>query len=266
MAHGESTGTAITPVTSATRLTRADDHILAVRYLLAAAIAVIAGVMGYQALAELNARGHIADQWRWLWPAIFVGPELSGALAVIAAQRRQQGAVWSWFLLVTATAVSVAANVWAAPPDPLSRTVHGIVPIVGFVQIKDICNGIRDRLAAVTAAGPVPAAVTAPAPAASGPAAVPRVITVPVREPHAVPPRPAAPPAAAPKTPAPPRTPKSRPRRTAKTRVGDIALARHAKQIRPHVEANPKITGKQIGELLGTNDSYGRRVKRAVTG
>lgn len=261
MAHGESTGTAITPVTSATRLTRGDDLILAVRYLLAAIVVIVCGVMGYQALAELNARGHIADQWRWVWPVIFVGPEVSGALAVIAAQRRQQGAVWSWFLLVTATAVSVAANVWAAPPDPLSRTVHGIVPIVGFVQIKDICNGIRKRLEAVAETIPVPAAAAPAAPewAAN---AVPRVIAVPVREPAAVPPKPHRPPAAPRTAPTP-----TKPRRNGTKRgVGDIAFARHVKQAKPHIEANPKITGKQIGAIIGTNDSYGRRVKRAVTG
>ena len=103
-----------TPGTSTTRLTRTDDVVLTARYLIAGGVALVAGVMSYQALADLNARGGIAPQWRWLWPVIVDGPHLAGALAVVAAQRRRESTAWGWFLLLTSTAASVAANVAAS--------------------------------------------------------------------------------------------------------------------------------------------------------
>lgn len=276
MAHAEGTGAGTRPGTGTPQLTRADDLVHATRYLISATVAIAAAVMSYQALAVLNGRGGIADQWRWVWPVIVDGPHLAGALAVIAAQRRNQGAVWSWFLLAASTAASVSANVAASPPDNLSRVLHGAVPVVGFVLITDLCIGIRKRLEAAAAAEAPAAPAEAPAPAlpaSVGPAALPVVIRVPVAEAaFPVPPRPQQPPASAlaPKV-APEPEPvaaalRSVPKSGSGTGTKGRAIDRHAEAARQWIATEPGITGSEIGRRLGKSERYGRNVLAAATG
>jgi len=237
--------------TSTTRITRLDRGILATRFAISGTVAVAAAVMSYQALAALNARGHIADQWRWVWPVIVDGPHLAGALAVVAAHRRRESAAWGWFLLLAATAASVAANVAAAPPDNLSRVVHGAVPVVGVVLVKDLCIGIRKHLEATAATE------AAEAPAAPQPLPAPErvVIRVPVVEPPLpVPPKPTAPP------PTLRSVPKARNAKTGKT----TAMDRYKIQARKWRAEEPGITGSEIGRRLGKSDRYGRNIVDAI--
>lgn len=275
MARTNRTRSGTKPGTGTPQLTRADDLVHATRYLISATVAIAAAVMSYQALAVLNGRGGIADQWRWVWPVIVDGPHLAGALAVIAAQRRNQGAVWSWFLLAASTAASVSANVAASPPDNLSRVLHGAVPVVGFVLITDLCIGIRKRLEAAAAAE-APAEAAAPAlPASAGPAALPVVIRVPVAEAaFPVPPRPQQPPTSAPTPEAAPEAApepvaaalRSVPKPGTGTGTKGRAIDRHAEAAREWLATEPGITGSEIGRRLGKSERYGRNVLAAATG
>jgi hypothetical protein len=272
MARTNRTRSGTNPGTGTPQLTRADDAVHATRYLISATVAIAAAVMSYQALAVLNGRGGIADQWRWVWPVIVDGPHLAGALAVVAAQRRNQGAAWSWFLLAASTAASVAANVAASPPDNLSRVLHGAVPVVGFVLITDLCIGIRKRLEAAAAAE-APEAPAPPLPSAPllpGPAALPAVIRVPVAEAaFPAPPRPSAPPASAavPEAdPAPAGTALRSVPKSGTTGTKSRAIDRHAEEARQWIAEEPGITGSEIGRRLGKSERYGRNVLAAATG
>lgn len=240
-----------TPRTSTTRITRLDHAILGARFTLAAGIAVVAAVMSYQALADLSTRGHIAEQWEWVWPVIVDGPHLAGALAVVAAQRRREPAGWGWFLLLGATAASVCANVAAAPPDTLSRVVHGAVPVVGVIQVKDLCIGIRKHLDAVAASAPEPLPAVVPQP-------LPAVTSVPdADQPLPIPPKPATPPPSAPPLRS---VPKNRNSKSGKT----TAMDRYKTQARKWIAEEPGITGTEIGLRLGKTGRYGRNIVDAI--
>ncbi|WP_280422564.1 DUF2637 domain-containing protein [Nocardia carnea] len=138
----------------------------------AVALTVLSFILSFSALTDLADRAGIT--YPVLWPLIVDGLGIVATVAVVALRR----SVYAWFLLGSATVISIIGNVVHAvlPSGPVAPEVAAAVAVVPPVAMLAVIH-----LAVILAtAAQNPAAVDEPVPAVEATEPAPAVEPVPV--------------------------------------------------------------------------------------
>lgn len=106
-------------------------------------LAVSAAVLSFTGLRDIAERSGIDPSLSWLFPIIVDGLVVTGSLGVIAADLVGVRTWYPWLLTMTGVTFSVAGNVAAAPPDPVSQLVHAIAPTTFALSIEGMLRIYR---------------------------------------------------------------------------------------------------------------------------
>ncbi|WP_280245385.1 DUF2637 domain-containing protein [Nocardia abscessus] len=214
----------------------------------AVALTVLSFILSFSALTDLADRAGIT--YPVLWPLIVDGLGIVATVAVVALRR----SVYAWFLLGSATVISIIGNVVHAvlPSGPVAPEVAAAVAVVPPVAMLAVIH-----LAVILAtAAQNPAAVDEPAPAveATEPKPAPAVEAPPIADIVAQPePAAAVEPAEIP-APAP-----AAPSVRAKARTADARVEAEAL-----IADHPKLSNYAIAERVGVSEASVRRSRNAL--
>lgn len=118
------------------------------------AVAGLSAVLSFSSLAMLASTAGIATPLNYLFPLIVDGTTIVGSLLLLRhAHETSWGPksgsthwrhmwLYGWLLILSGVGLSVWGNVMASAPDPLSRIVHAIPPVMfaltleGFMMLQ----------------------------------------------------------------------------------------------------------------------------------
>lgn len=115
-------------------------------------VAVAAAVLSFSGLHELAVRSGFHPTLGILFPLATDVAVAAFSLAVLHHRMVGLRAWWPWLCMMLGVAVSVAGNIWAAPPDMVSRLVHAWPPIIFALSFETVTRLVRHRITHATPA------------------------------------------------------------------------------------------------------------------
>ncbi|MFI5687340.1 hypothetical protein [Streptomyces sp. NPDC051636] len=110
--------------------------IAAVAAVIVSMVSVLSGVVTYEPLLIITARGRgSADAW---WPVLVYGPWMAASLSILRAALHQRRAVHSWFVVLLFSSVAVLLCVIQAPrtiADTAAAALPGVAALACFQQL-----------------------------------------------------------------------------------------------------------------------------------
>jgi hypothetical protein len=116
----------------------------------AGVVALAAGsfALSYDALHHLAVANQVPRPLAWIWPLIVDGFIIVASLAILHAVQRGRTARHPWTLLVAFSTLSVAFNVFHAPPAAIARLVAAVPPLTLVLSFELLTWQLRDRTTA----------------------------------------------------------------------------------------------------------------------
>lgn len=148
-------------------------------------LAVVAAALSYSGLRELALQAGIHPGLAWTYPLVLDGLGLVGGLSVLWAALHGLRTWYPWLLVLLGVAGSVAGNIVAASPDPVSRLVHASAPIALALTLEALLRLYRNLIRRSQDAAPhgdSPTPSSAPAPVVDTPQ-VPEAPSIRTEEP-----------------------------------------------------------------------------------
>lgn len=109
-------------------------------------VALAAAVLSFSGLHELAVRAGFHPTLAVLFPLATDVAVAAFSLAVLHHRMVGLRAWWPWLCMMLGVAVSVAGNVWAAPPDVVSRLVHAWPPVIFALSFETVTRLVRHRI------------------------------------------------------------------------------------------------------------------------
>ena len=182
--------------------------------------------LSYDALHQLAVANHVPRPLAWMWPLIVDGFIIVASLAVLHAILTRRAPTYPWLLVIAFSTTSVTFNIVHAPPTLVARSVAAIPPLTLVLSFELLMRQLSERLRQTVRNVEL-----------SGPCVNTRAATVEPVE------------------------------------TAEVERFEHASRVtspldatrelvRQHTEAGARLTGKQLGDLLGVSDGYARRLLR----